>query len=311
MLSPLRNRFGIPGVISVIALVFAMLGGAYAASNDSGSSKATASAKAKKGPRGPKGPAGPAGAAGPAGPQGPAGPAGAKGDKGDTGSAGGPGAAGASVTSSSVDLGEPECEERGGSEFTAGASTTFACNGVDGITVTSSSASGSECEGRGGSKFVAGASTTFACDGAPWVAGQAPSGVVMKGTWSIPQYTAKAVAEEIPVPISTGVPIATTKLLTLGLGFVPASEQPNTSHLNGCTGTAEAPVAPTNTGFICVYEAAGGVNINKAGASGLQRLRASGGGMLLMVQAGDPNGAEENPSSWPVSGYGSWALKTP
>jgi hypothetical protein len=92
MLSPLRNRFGIPGVISVIALVFAMLGGAYAASNDGGSGKATASAKAKKGPRGPRGPKGPAG---PAGPQGPAGPAGAKGDKGDTGAAGSNGAAGA------------------------------------------------------------------------------------------------------------------------------------------------------------------------------------------------------------------------
>ncbi len=81
MLSPLRNRFGIPGVISVIALVFAMLGGAYAASNDSGG-KATASAKAKRGPRGPKG------ATGPAGPQGPAGPAGAKGDAGANGAAG-------------------------------------------------------------------------------------------------------------------------------------------------------------------------------------------------------------------------------
>ncbi|HKB50891.1 MAG TPA: hypothetical protein VKC63_05620, partial [Solirubrobacterales bacterium] len=67
MLSPLRNRFGIPGVISVIALVFAMLGGAYAAS-DNGSGKATASAKAKAGPRGPRGKTGPAGPAGPAGP---------------------------------------------------------------------------------------------------------------------------------------------------------------------------------------------------------------------------------------------------
>jgi len=86
MFSPLRNRFGIPGVISVIALVFAMFGGAYAATNNNG--KATASAKAKKGPRGPKGPAGPAGAAGPAGPAGAAGPkgdTGPKGDKGDTG----------------------------------------------------------------------------------------------------------------------------------------------------------------------------------------------------------------------------------
>jgi len=52
MLSPLRNRFGIPGVISVIALVFAMFGGAYAASNSgdgpTASGKATASAKRGK-----------------------------------------------------------------------------------------------------------------------------------------------------------------------------------------------------------------------------------------------------------------------
>jgi Collagen triple helix repeat (20 copies) len=87
MLSPLRNRFGIPGVISVIALVFAMLGGAYAA-NNSGGGKATASAKAKRGPKGPKG------ATGPTGPQGPAGPQGAPGAKGDPGANGAAGAVG-------------------------------------------------------------------------------------------------------------------------------------------------------------------------------------------------------------------------
>jgi len=91
MFSTLRNRFGIPGVISVIALVFAMFGGAYAASNSSSGGKATTSAKAKKGPRGPKGATGPAG---PAGAQGPAGPAGAKGDAGANGSNGGVGATG-------------------------------------------------------------------------------------------------------------------------------------------------------------------------------------------------------------------------
>jgi hypothetical protein len=93
MFSTLRNRFGIPGVISVIALVFAMFGGAYAASNSSGGGKATASAKAKKGPKGPKGATGPAG---PAGAQGPAGPAGAKGDAGANGAAGPQGPAGPS-----------------------------------------------------------------------------------------------------------------------------------------------------------------------------------------------------------------------
>jgi hypothetical protein len=139
MLSPLRNRFGIPGVISVIALVFAMLGGAYAASNNSGGGKATASAKAKKGPRGPKGATGP---------QGPQGPAGAKGDKGDTGlagavgSAGAPGSAGSagadgkSVTSTPIPPGpsEPLCKGYGGVEYLIedALEGTTVCNGEEG-----------------------------------------------------------------------------------------------------------------------------------------------------------------------------------
>jgi len=80
MFSPLRNRFGIPGVISIIALVFAMAGGAFAAKSlNSGGSKATSSASGKKGPRGPRGPRGK---------QGPTGPQGPVGAKGDTGAAG-------------------------------------------------------------------------------------------------------------------------------------------------------------------------------------------------------------------------------
>lgn len=84
MFIKLRTKFGVPGIVSVIALVFAMFGGAYAASSDGGG-KATASAKAKKGPRGPRGPKGPPG---PAGPQGPAGPKGDKGDPGPQGNEG-------------------------------------------------------------------------------------------------------------------------------------------------------------------------------------------------------------------------------
>ena len=122
MLSPLRNRFGIPGVISVIALVFAMFGGAYAATN-SGGGKATASAKGKPGPRGKTGKTGPAG---PAGPQGPAGPAGAK---GDTGNAGTPGVNGVSVISDEFKDEEGPCEN-GGSKFTSTSpQPSYACNG--------------------------------------------------------------------------------------------------------------------------------------------------------------------------------------
>lgn len=92
MFSIIKNRFGIPGVISVVALVFAMLGGAYAAGNG-GSGKATGSAK--KGKQGPPGPRGKTGPAGPAGPTGPAGPAGAKGDPGAPGAEGKQGPPGA------------------------------------------------------------------------------------------------------------------------------------------------------------------------------------------------------------------------
>jgi hypothetical protein len=124
MFQTLRTRFGIPGVISVIALVFAMAGGAFAANNlaSSSGSKATASAKGKQGPRGktgktgPQGPAGPAGLAGPAGPVGPAGTAGAN---------------GISVTSAPEPKGV-NCKE-GGSKFTAANGTTFACNGAKGV----------------------------------------------------------------------------------------------------------------------------------------------------------------------------------
>jgi hypothetical protein len=125
----LRNRFGIPGVISVIALVFAMFGGAYAASN-SGHGQATASAKAKKGPRGPKGPKGDTG---PAGPQGPAGAPGAKGDTGANGKDGTNGTPGQSVTGTPI-AANGACGKKTGVKYTLSATSTNVCNGEDGQT---------------------------------------------------------------------------------------------------------------------------------------------------------------------------------
>src|SRR6188768_510215 len=125
MFSTLRTRFGIPGVISAMALVFAMFGGAYAASNSSGGGKATASAKAKKGPRGPKG------AKGDMGPAGPQGPAGAAGAKGDAGSPGSPGANGKSVAL--VNEAPDNCEEGGFTyEVEGSGEENEVCNGEEG-----------------------------------------------------------------------------------------------------------------------------------------------------------------------------------
>ncbi|MGV1047748.1 MAG: hypothetical protein ACOYD4_04380 [Solirubrobacterales bacterium] len=77
------SRFGIPGVISVIALVFAMSGGALAAKDHlqgSGPDQAEASKGAKNGAKKIKrGPRGKPGAAGPQGPVGPVGPVGPQG----------------------------------------------------------------------------------------------------------------------------------------------------------------------------------------------------------------------------------------
>jgi hypothetical protein len=97
MLSTMREhlRLSPAGVIAVVALVFAMAGGAFAANGGSG---ATTSAKAKRGPKGPKGPKGATGAQGPKGDTGPMGPAGPAGAKGDTGLVGPPGPAGPTET---------------------------------------------------------------------------------------------------------------------------------------------------------------------------------------------------------------------
>lgn len=110
MISSMRNRLGVPGIIAIIALVFAMTGGAIAANG--GGSNATTSAKAKKGPPGPKGPKG---AKGDPGPQGPAGANGKDGSNGTNGEDGAPGAAGPAGKNGTAGAVGPE-----GSPWTAG-----------------------------------------------------------------------------------------------------------------------------------------------------------------------------------------------
>jgi hypothetical protein len=97
MFSIFRNRFGIPGVIAVISLVFAMLGGAYAGNSSkrhNSGSRAALTGKQKKevekiakGFQG-TGPTGPAGANGVPGPKGDSGTEGPKGPEGELGPVG-------------------------------------------------------------------------------------------------------------------------------------------------------------------------------------------------------------------------------
>jgi hypothetical protein len=280
MFSPLRNRFGIPGVISVMALVFAMLGGAYAANNSGEGKGAAASAKAKKGPRGPKGATGPAG---PAGPQGP------KGDAGAAGAAGAPGKDGESVKLSSAS--GAECAE-GGTKLTVGAASTKVCNGE---------------EGAPGAPGAAGAQGP---KGDPWVVGTAPQGAVLKGTWSIPYYNATDVGEEIIVPISTGVPISeeSPRLIVVDPSFTFPPEIQETNEFF-CPGNAENPtaffLAGANT--LCIYVATG-TNLTPPMPSDVDR---DAWPLLTLTDQGPGGGflaSFESAASGLVTGYGSWAL---
>jgi hypothetical protein len=124
-------------LIAVLALVFAVTGGAFAATGagkgDGGAGAHSLSARAAKSRRGPRGPQGPAGQAGPAGKegkQGPAGPAGAKGETGATGASGATGAAGAGVTTATFKTEKGGCKE-GGVELFSASGTSYVCNGEE------------------------------------------------------------------------------------------------------------------------------------------------------------------------------------
>jgi len=213
MLSPLRNRFGIPGVISVIALVFAMFGGAYAASNDS-SSGSKASASAKKGPRGPRGPKGPAG---PAGAQGPAGPAGAKGDTGAAGSNGSNGSNGVSVASEEFGTGgkDGKCVGTGGTKFTSASGSTYACNGTKGK------------------------------EGNPWTTGGTlPEGESETGVWGVSAtgFSFELAPISFPIPLANDLPEANVHFNAAGYEGAPGAD---------CPGKASEPKA--QMGHLCIY----------------------------------------------------------
>jgi Collagen triple helix repeat (20 copies) len=117
MFSAIRRRLTYANVAMTLALVFAMTGGAYAASHylitstKQISPKVLKSLKGNAGAHGAQGAAGPAGANGPAGPggaQGPAGPGGPQGPKGEAGAKGEPGTNGTTGFTKTLPKGETE-----------------------------------------------------------------------------------------------------------------------------------------------------------------------------------------------------------
>jgi hypothetical protein len=227
-----RKHFNATTMVAMVALVFAMTGGAFAVSSKGGASHATAAAARQKNKpkllRGPRGPEGKQGPAGPAGLSGPASAEGKPGPEGKTGPEGKAGVAGAGVAASEVKVGEGVCNKLGGSRFTVGGKETYACNGAEGE------------PGPAGLPCTA--------------SGTLPAGKTETGYWALNDYGKSKeegvyTAVSFPCPLAAGMP-------NTAIHFICPSNSPSgcaTSNA-ACPGTVASPVNPAPaSGTLCIF----------------------------------------------------------
>ena len=279
MFSRIRKRFTFANVVMVFALVFAMTGGAYAASKYVITSTKQISPKVLKqlqGKGGPKGQAGASGEAGSIGSQGPGGPAGPNGKNGENGAPGSAGLSGKSVVgrpfSGSEEPPAEPCKGLGGSEFEVNASQSYACNGkigADGKTVLSGSGAPASATGVEGyfyidttAEEIYGPKTASAWGtgtklqgekGEPWTPNNVlPSKATETGGWAFGDGNASTegyagypnknirTAISFPIPLSAALEESNVKGLKVGEG-----------ETTECPGTVTKPEA--EPGYLCVY----------------------------------------------------------
>ncbi|HWO16531.1 MAG TPA: hypothetical protein VNM89_07450 [Solirubrobacterales bacterium] len=223
MFNRIRDRFGTAGlIVSVVALVAALAGTAFAAAGLNSKQKSQVKAIAKQF-AGKPGATGPAGPAGPAGANGKDGAAGTNGTNGTPGTNGTNGTNGKSVTED-VTLNCPA----GGVAYTLDGNTTDVCNGED------------------GEDGVDGVDSPFASSG-----GTLPPNTTETGAWVATDFVGAGVAFEtvsFPVPLSA----------PLDAGNVHTFKDANFGDFDGagagtvgCTGSDANPTAPS--GHFCLY----------------------------------------------------------
>jgi hypothetical protein len=239
----IRKHLSYANVAATMALVFALTGGAVAATGHGGGSapaKATASvgrtgsnltlatiAKKKKaapkstrGPAGPKGATGATGATGPAGATGPVGPTG---PVGGAGPAGGNGPSGESVTVAAAAAGE--------------------CKSGAGAKLSNASGSVPVCNGEKGAKGSA---------GEPWSPNsELPAGATETGVWYAENSSGVANAPfSFTVPL--GAPLSASSVHFINAAGEEVPSFGGTPQASAeCHGTAVQPTA--EPGNLCVY----------------------------------------------------------
>jgi hypothetical protein len=270
MFSRLGKHFTFANMALTVALVFAMTGGAYAASKYLITSTKQISPKVLKalaGKPGTKGAAGPTGSQGPAGPAGP---------KGETGSA--------------------------GKEGPAGANGTNGTDGANGASVTSTAFTGKKgtCEAGGAELTAAENKKADICngkEGSPWAAGGVlPKGQSEQGTWAV--TTVEFVAEHAVVgktAISYGIPVTTVSPATIPTVVYVKEKEAGIEHVAECPGTVAEPKAAE--GFLCIYAQAEPLTTFEEAEGSTD----TAGGVVLIF-------AGTSPTSAGGGAYGSWAV---
>jgi hypothetical protein len=220
MLNRMHERLGTAGlIVSVIALVLALAGGAYAAKSGlTGKQKKEVKSIATKVAKGLVG----TGQQGPAGAKGDPGAAGASGRDGTNGTPGIPGAPGKSVVLTPVAPGAEECGKRGGVLLEEEGNPTPPAE---------------ICTGE---------------EGSPWTAGGTlPPGATETGTYFAKFDEAQGIAPiSFPILLSPPPPPTANIHYATEANFIDF-DGPGGSHL-GCNGTSPAPAAPP--GHICIYK---------------------------------------------------------
>lgn len=283
MFSRIRRHASYGNVIAVIALVFAMTGGAYAAKKYVITSTSQIKPSVLKSLQSKVGRVGAAGAVGAQGPQGPAGLAGAAGAKGDNGTAGKSG--------------------ENGAPGPKGATGAKGAEGELGPKGPTGSAGTSGTTGPAGTTGPEGVCTKANCT--------LPSGATETGTWSTTLYGLPkgkfpaAIAISFPVPLKEASPEEEEHAFFFTEEETSEIDNKVKVGAGGCNGTVTAPTAPA--GVLCVY-----TEEESSGAtSKFSFIVSPGAGLGQFAKTGTIVNLEDKAESSHMEARGTWAVTAP